>query len=229
MKNPKFQVPSSKEAPSSKFQDGVDARPLKLGFWNFFGTWNLELGTFFLSLLFSCLAIPSSPAAEQFGDISIAPQPFALGDRRMTVANLTEAQKRIVEWDEGPLVVIAGAGTGKTRVIVERAAHLLADLMARDSHPIRRLRRGPVAQQVLAMRLRGDVSGEGEMTERLGLCFREADRGAVGEGVHPPSRGDRLRRERTRERDRYEHIRGQPVGIRADHTDTGQSQVAADD
>ncbi|MBA2719826.1 MAG: UvrD-helicase domain-containing protein [Chloroflexi bacterium] len=38
---------------------------------------------------------------------------------------LTAAQQRIVDWDEGPLVVIAGAGTGKTRVIVARVAHLL--------------------------------------------------------------------------------------------------------
>jgi superfamily I DNA/RNA helicase len=39
---------------------------------------------------------------------------------------LTDEQRRIVEWDEGPAVVIAGAGTGKTRVIVERVRHLLA-------------------------------------------------------------------------------------------------------
>jgi DNA helicase-2/ATP-dependent DNA helicase PcrA len=40
-------------------------------------------------------------------------------------STLTEEQRRIVEWGDGPLVVIAGAGTGKTRVIVERVRHLL--------------------------------------------------------------------------------------------------------
>ncbi len=39
---------------------------------------------------------------------------------------LTEEQRRIVEWGDGPAVVIAGAGTGKTRVVVERVRHLLA-------------------------------------------------------------------------------------------------------
>src|SRR5690349_24701991 len=40
---------------------------------------------------------------------------------------LTSDQQRIVDWDDGPLVVIAGAGTGKTRVIVERVARLLRE------------------------------------------------------------------------------------------------------
>ena len=39
--------------------------------------------------------------------------------------DLTGEQRRIVAWEDGPLVVIAGAGTGKTRVIVERVRRLL--------------------------------------------------------------------------------------------------------
>ena len=39
---------------------------------------------------------------------------------------LTAEQARAVEWGEGPLMVLAGAGTGKTTVVVERVRHLLA-------------------------------------------------------------------------------------------------------
>jgi len=42
-----------------------------------------------------------------------------------TTAALTPDQRQIVEWGDGPLVMIAGAGTGKTRVIVERVRWLL--------------------------------------------------------------------------------------------------------
>jgi superfamily I DNA/RNA helicase/RecB family exonuclease len=39
---------------------------------------------------------------------------------------LTAEQRRAVEWGDGPLMVLAGAGTGKTTVVVERVRHLLA-------------------------------------------------------------------------------------------------------
>ena len=39
---------------------------------------------------------------------------------------LTGEQRTAVEWGEGPLMVLAGAGTGKTTVVVERVRHLLA-------------------------------------------------------------------------------------------------------
>ena len=99
---------------------------------------------------------------------------------------LTPEQRAIVEADDGPVVVIAGAGTGKTRVIVERVRWLLetkgapgpgtggmvpAEPTPRHGNPFE----GPlVPEQVLVLTY--NVKAAKELQERLDRAVGPATR-----------------------------------------------------
>src|SRR5881275_3155561 len=49
------------------------------------------------------------------------------------LAGLTPEQKQAVLHRDGPLLIVAGAGSGKTRVVTRRIAHLVQSGVSRDS------------------------------------------------------------------------------------------------
>src|SRR5271156_6516722 len=83
---------------------------------------------------------------------------------------LNDAQRRAITHGDGPLLVIAGAGTGKTRVITERIKHLLT---SDDSL---------LGENILALTFTNKAAGE--MRSRVVKSTGERGKGLTIETFH---------------------------------------------
>ena len=80
--------------------------------------------------------VPSPNQIPIFEELVVPPRATARPHLRIQpplLADLTPRQRKAVTHGEGPLLIVAGAGTGKTTVITRRIAWLIAEKLAKPS------------------------------------------------------------------------------------------------